>query len=432
MDVKKNTDIRDVWVSLRIILLSLILYLSSDFNVVIVIIAITIIFFYRKIGVFFNPVSLFCLSFGISIVITKLCEELDLLRGLLFTDSLQAIYYYKLSIIVFCLPWLFVRKQPHNDNIFATNFSEYESKKTIYLLNRLSVILAICVLVSFYFLGGVPMFKMITGETDINEHNRLIESLPLGLLAIILNISFVLTLLVSSVISNRKQFKISNLNIVFIVVILIIAATWQGKRQGLLVLIFLITARLFQNKINFLTNKKTYVLLTFGVLLFMILFSNIASYRNFGGSSFTNDELLKYAMYPVMNMAAITKNTPINGHGSLIPLHTFQDFVPYKMRQETQKMYTENIFEPTSPSGYLAAWYLDYGRFGVILGTLILSLSALHLFMQRTKSEKYMRYYVFILWCCATVNIYAHFISLNFFILPFIIIMLIDKVKISV
>jgi oligosaccharide repeat unit polymerase len=384
-----------------------------------------------KLGKILNPVNVFCFSYLIADISVLLCENLDLLRGLLVIDSKNSIEIYNYAIIIFIIPWLIFSTK----GIKRKNF-HFSTKRDIVITKYASYILLCSILITVFYLGGLPIFKMILGETNVSDHNKLIESLPFGLLSIVLNVSIIFSLYLASILFNRKKNNTSFVSLSLWIIICLLASIWQGKRQGLLIFLFFIIARFSQSvdvkyiiniiNIKFLKRAIVYIIL---VVAFANIFFSVNAIRN-NREEIVDNELFQYAMYPPMNLSKIIANNDYSG-STFYPNFILTEILPQRFREDNSLELKKYLFEPTSPSGYLSFWYLDYGIYGVIIGTYLLSISSLHFYKRRNISEKNMRYYIFILWCCVTVSTYSHFISLNFFILPFIIMKLLDKIKIA-
>jgi hypothetical protein len=143
-------------------------------------------------------------------------------------------------------------------------------------------------------------------------------------------------------------------------------------------------------------------------------------------SNVDNSEILSYTMFPVMNFTFTVSGTKFYGN-SIVPNAIINDLFPRRIADNKELIQSELItFEPSSPSGYLNPWYYDYGIFGIIMGSLMLSISSLHFYRRRNTSENNMRKNILLLWCCATAGVYSHFITLNYFVVPMIFISFFD------
>jgi oligosaccharide repeat unit polymerase len=324
------------------------------------------------------------------------------------------------------LPWLtLLFKKP--DIIYEFT----DKSKYVKVVKGLSFILLILLFLGFILLGGTPIFNMILGKLNVDEYNASLINLPFGFLTLILSTSILLNLYLSSFIANRSYYNITYLFIASILLLCLFGALWQGKRQGLLMLIFMIAARLAQRKSNKSVVKKiTTAFITFIVAVtFFFIFTQVSKVRT-NSSETDSYELISYAMYPAMNMVTIIDHFPTYG-SAVVPKHIVSEIIPWRFASGGDEADGSFLFEPTSPSGYFSNWYMDYGYLGVILGALFMSFISKYFFFRRNRSEHHMRIYIFVLWCCATAGVYSHLINLNFFIFPFLILLAINKIKFS-
>lgn len=370
----------------------------------------------KKYRVFFNPISLFTTSLNLSVVSVYLGDIFGLLRGFEIDVTNNVLLIFNIATIFFVLPWVNLTHF-QTDQIHLQRENNLNIKTLILIVTSLIVTLIIS-----YFLGGIPFVDMFFGQLNIVEYNELIKSLPFGLLSIILLLSTLLSLVISSFFSRNNIYKYSPLTLSIVLLIALFLSVWQGKRQGILMLLFFIIARFFQGDSLLKVRKVTFKVKTFivsGLILFITLFSSVGRIRH---NNDVNDyfELLSYTIYPIMNFSGTVSDS--NGMGSSIfPYQTLSGFLPRRVL-DSNPNYDINLslFEPSSPSGYFNSWYIDYGYFGIILGSLILSVVAKYFFSRRFVSENYMRRYILTIWCCSTVGIYNHFLTLNYFLFPLI------------
>jgi oligosaccharide repeat unit polymerase len=269
---------------------------------------------------------------------------------------------------------------------------------------------------------------MLSGKLNIVDYNGLIKRLPMGMLSIFLLISTLFSLFFSSFIVKRNELKYKFWFLTLLFFTTLISTVWQGKRQGILMLFFFVISRFFQKSddskyIYISFSKKIYFTIFF--FLFVFSFMQIGRVRH-NDTNVDNTEILSYTMFPVMNFAYTVSNTNFYGH-SIFPNAVTNDLFPRRIADNKFINQIETItFEPSSPSGYLNSWYYDFGIFGIIFGTLLLSFFSLYFYKRRNYNENNMRKNILILWCCATVGVYNHFITLNYFLIPMISIIGLD------
>lgn len=370
----------------------------------------------KKYRGFFNPISLFTTSLNLSVISIYFGDIFGLLRGFEIDVAFNILLIFNIAVIFFVLPWINL-KHYQTDRFHLK--TENNLKIKTFILIAASLLFTV---LAFYFLGGIPFIEMFFGQLNIVEYNELIKSLPLGLLSILLLLSTLLSLVISTFFSRNNIYKYSPLTLSIILFIALFLSIWQGKRQGILMLLFFIIARFFQGDSLFKVRKLTFKVKTYifsGLVLFIALFSSIGRIRH---NNDINDyfELLSYTIYPIMNFSSTVSDSSVMG-SSIFPYQTLSGFLPRRIL-DSNPNYEINlsVFEPSSPSGYFNSWYIDYGYFGIILGSLILSFVAKYFFSRRFVSENNMRRYILTIWCCATAGIYNHFLTLNYFLIPLV------------
>lgn len=381
-----------------------------------------------KLKTYFNPISLFASALFFSTISIYISDLLGLLREYKIDDSFSILAIFNFSIIFFIIPWLnFKDKLPSSIYLFKTE------RKYVLISKLLIVILFILFFLAFILLGGLPILNMLVGKLDIVEYNTLIKNLPLGMLSILLLISTILSLFFSSFLFSRKEIKIHYIYIIFLLFIAIVSSIWQGKRQGILMLLFFIVARFGQ----YMHQKKAKIkliyklLIVLGFVIFISLFGLIGKIR-YNSSQVDNNELLSYTMYPPMNFALLVSSSSPFGN-SILPSSIFMDILPSRFLESLtiseQKTNEQLIFEPTSPSGYFYPWFNNYGYIGIFLGSILLGSVSKYFYKKRNLSENNMRICILSLWCCATAGIYNHLLTLNYFILPILFLYFINNIK---
>lgn len=378
---------------------------------------------YIRIGFFLNPVSLFISSLTMNLIAIYVCDNLGLLRLYSISDTTKVGTVYNIATLAFALPWITIFPDK------SKTYDFFDKSKSVKVAKYISIGIILGLIAGFILLGGTPIIKMFTGSLEVVEYNESLKGLPLGFLTIILTLTILLYLYLSSFIANRKDYNMGKLWIIYFLIICVVGALWQGKRQGLLMLIFMILARFGQKKIELSFFKRVTYLVVLGGAFFLI-FSQVSKIRT-NADDTDNYELLSYAMYPAMNLVTIVDHFPLSG-STILPRYTVSEIIPNRFGPNANSDTSDSfLFESTSPSGYLAYWYEDYGYWGIGIGVLALSFFSKKMFLERNKSEHNMRAYVLILWCCAMAGVYSHFISLNFFIFPYCILCLINKLNLT-
>lgn len=360
-----------------------------------------LLYYKKRFHTIINPVSIYCLGFILPIVSVIVADQFDLLRGFTADSAHTAIYYYNFCLICFLLPWIYEKY----DNVHY-KFSDHNyMQKTIF---GLSCTLLFLLFLAILFLGGTPVIRMYLGEIDVMEYNILQRRLPLGVLAIITIFSYVLFLYVASFIANRRRYEIAKYKIVLLVIFCVALSLWQGKRQGLLLFIFVCFIRIIINKTQESKKRGNIINTKFIIVLFLffLIFNAVSAFRT--GNDTNNIELLQYSFYPVMNLASMIENNLMNN--TIYPNNVLFEMLPNRFHTAESDI-RSYLFEPTSPSGYFSYWFLDYGILGMALGAFILSLIAKCVYRKRFVSETNLRIYILMLWCCATACIYSHLLT---------------------
>lgn len=303
---------------------------------------------------------------------------------------------------------------------------------TTFLLATLTVVL---LLVTWGLLGNIPLLGMLGGNQSIDDHLLGLKALPLGLMLANLMAATVLALYFASVSSLEELSTEEWISLFILAGVLSVAALWQGNRQMVLIIVFFCFARYFLRSRydrTFVTPKRVLsrsIIMIVSALLFVAAFTAVNYIRlsalgRFSGPS----ELFLYYSWPVYNMASIHAHTGFGGFGD--PSFIFTEILPARLGgKDLVADIAPLLFEPTSPSGYFSYWYLSYGLLGVSLGGLVLGAASRWSFQRSLKSESWAQLYILVLWTCATVSIYSHFITTAFFFAPLVFLLLVQALS---
>lgn len=271
------------------------------------------------------------------------------------------------------------------------------------------------VLLCIAFLDVIPIFEMIKGNLSIQDHHIMLENLPIGLMAFQTGISMALCIIfnINIIYSDRFIHKNSILPLFAIFA----SATWQGSRQ--LALFFVFTLIVISSfRYNIFTIKRLIAVL-FLLIIFINFFILVQDTRLHGQNS-SPYEFIAYLTMPDINFHSILNL--FNTNLDLDSLYIFRELIPHRFVGANYENYVMPIlFEPTSPSGYLAYWFLDFQEFGIIFGSLMIGFASKIFYNRRNLSCKDFSCYILMLWVTFTSDIYSHFISLNNFIFPLIL-----------
>lgn len=363
----------------------------------------------RRFSVFFNPVTLVALGFLLPTLSLFICEKLDLLRGRDLSLVDTSCVYNLIGYFAFLIPWI-----GYKDTYIRESKWVISSYTLFISCKRMMLLTFLCLIMAFVSLGGVPFLRMLNGNLDVEEYNALLSRLPIGLMAIIGALSTVLYLQFATFIVNFSKWKKHKIFLAILLLMCLATAMWQGKRQGLLLFIFIVIAFIFQ-RVHFSFNIKTIrkIIIIAGILfLFWGIFTRISSIRNNTNES-NQFELVEYAMFAPMNWAYMTEL--FSPYGTVyLPSMVVSEIIPRRLGDGLGD-YRDYLFEPTSPSGYFSYWYADYGIWGIVIGGICLGCISKFFYSRRNISEYYMYIYILILWCCVTVVIYSHLLTITLY-----------------
>lgn len=386
--------------------------------------------FWRRFGTVFNPPSLCAFSLGgassIAMFFDALVKSGHVIHAGFVGPTTATAVIFSVGLVAFVVPWLNASRKPHSSTICAdTNMNR--------TLLQLDVLVMTAVIVTWSLLGQIPIHAMLTGSASINDHLANLQRLGPGIMMINLAGLTALSLYVASR-SVYPRLSLSS-KFIFIVSILIalVASGWQGNRQSFLIFLFFVMAR------NFLRWTETYgqmpskekawrmrAYTAISILIFIggftaINYIRLAHEGRFSGPT----ELFLYYSWPVYNVVSITSKIGLGGTGDFMFLLT--ELLPARLGGKgLWGEITPLLFEPTSPSGYFSYWYLSFGVIGVAVGSFFLGLASRYAFEVSLKSEYHLRIYVLILWSCATISVYSHFLSLAYFWIPLLSLLIVD------
>ena len=398
-----------------------------------------VFYYWKAFQTFFNPPSLFLTSFmstlAFSHFVDYLSEFVDI-YGWFRTDPADVTVLYLIGFAFFMVPWVLVPKRigffagRTSDRPYLVDFSKIRQVCAV-----LAAILVVTLGMTFVEMGGIPVLSMFAGTYSYWDHVENLRGLPLGLMSLNLIVTFTLILYVSSFFANPRHYQVRGRFLVILMAVLLLSASWQGNRQIFLMLLFFIFARRLVDRplreggaFSTIRMVRAAFLSLLVVALFaalFILFGVLRLRAEGGGDPF---DLLVYFSWPVYNMMAIIqKLTP--EAADFFPHYLLSEILPARFggKDRTAEL-SDFLFEPSSPSGYFAYWFLDFGYGGVAVGALLLGSFSRWAFLRRLRDETSMRIYLLALWCCATAGIYSHFISINYFLLPLLVQVLVDPI----
>lgn len=389
-------------------------------------------FYMWRLGTVFNPPSLFAFglaaSSAIAIMMDFMAQGNELHAGFV-ADPTSVAVVYGVGVMTFTIPWLLL------PNRRRTNFPAIAVDRGV----RVILPLLVCaiwgfLLATFVLLGGVPLFRMLMSDYSIVDHINSIQDLWPGIMLVNLSLGILLALYLATISTARREHRIGIFLMATALITMLFASSWQGNRQLILIFFFVVSARRF---IKLALGAKSLEVrrerqrlqrfFFFGGVLFLSFFMmmNYIRLASLGVSSGPT-ELLLYFSWPVYNVVAIDSHLGMSGIGNL--QYVLTELLPARWGGKDQmKELAAMLFEPTSPSGYLAYWFVDFGILGVAVGAGLLGLVSRFSFKRMRNSEHGMRKHILVLWCCATAAVYSHFISLAYFWAPLILLEIVER-----
>lgn len=398
----------------------------------------------RVFGSLVNPVALF--SIGLAIpsffvvvveVLTKIVEiefpvELNYDSPSFFPVSLA----YVLAILTFLLPWMLLSKKIRLAQIKTKVFQPISERNYLrFGIFILTAFVLVTIIIVGFNIGGIPLLGMIAGTVDIRDSDKIATGLPIGMLSII-NASIMITMLwfVSYLFDSKSNWRDWKKYVFFILLYLPIMF-WSGKRQSLLFfLVIFILKYILEWDGNATFRKKVVspmliMISSLILLLTTFIIVDAIRYQETGANSIV---FIGYLTWPARNIMSIYEHlnfgsaSDLFGHVNIV----LTELLPARLGGMDQLDITrELLYEPTSPSGFLAYWWIDGGLLYSIFGTLVFSCLSIYIYTRRLTNPSWGRIYWLTLWCCVTSGIYNHFIALNFYWLPLIFFVIEGKVR---
>lgn len=383
---------------------------------------------YYKFHSILNPVSFFSLSFIVQIFLYEIMNAL-LLQNIHFAPmnmEQEILQLYSISMIGFSIPWLFVSRQRYIDMVSINNntFIERRLRTTQYF--ELSIILLVIFLIVIFL--GNPLLQMIRGQISINDLNNSINSLPFGVLGVLVWFSF--TALIRSIIiiiSPEGTFPITITKLAKIsILIIFIASIIYGKRQ-------ILFSGLFFYGVMLLTKSdvdlKRILKFVFYFILFYFIYITIQFLRTNGlgdgsGQVFLFELPLAF-LWPLLNLDRLVE--------FYIPDFQLQGLVSQIIPNRLFGHNIENInyfmFEPTASYSLLFYAYKDFGINGVFFVSFFVGILIILLSFRWKGIFTFYITRLLCLWATITSAFYSHAISNNYFLIPILITIILYSVN---
>ncbi len=378
--------------------------------------------FWRRFGTVFNPPSLTALSLAgassIAVFFDALVQRGNVIHAGFVGSTTTAAVVYSVGLISFVIPWLDLSRKQKTSTMCA-------DKNLSRTLLQISCLVVTALVLTWALLGEIPFLQMALGRESINDHLDNLRRLTPGVMMANLAALVVLCLYIASRSAYPRTSFSSKLIFAFAILVALVACGWQGNRQSFLIFLFFFIVR------NFLSRTERYghkpdkgkvwrMRIYTAISLFVfaggftaINYIRLAHEGRFSGPA----ELLLYYSWPVYNIVSITSKIGIAGTGDYSFLLT--ELLPARFGGKALLgEISQLLFEPTSPSGFFSYWYLSFGAIGVAMGGLVFSLASRYAFEVSLRSEHHLRVYILLLFSCATISVYSHFLSLSYFWIP--------------
>ncbi len=321
---------------------------------------------------------------------------------------------YLLASVCFALPWLTVRKVDGFLKIDSLNPS-VRDLRSIRLVLLLEILALGMVLLLCFGLMGLPLAAMLAGNLDVQQMQENAESLPAGLLAINLWLGILLSLQLSSAITFRDHYRLNGWQLSIITATIIFSAIWQAKRQVLLILLVFMSLFLMADRGRRNRMLRVAIGICVAFLAFLIIYMSV-QYVRIGdrGQDIYYLELVLSGMWPLINLDRVMAST--ESVGQLYSL--VSQLIPHRLFGHGYEGFVDVLFEPTSSVSYVLYAYYDFGYLGIagaalFLGTLTLWVSYLF-----GVSVTGLQIRALVLWVCVSSPFYSHGFSLNYFLVP--------------
>lgn len=396
----------------------------------------------RYFSTYSNPVSFFSIGLAIPLLsqasIDLLPVDWDLLIGLYVQSNSSSTSYAIVmaatltGLAAFCLPWLLWREKtavgggwPPKDE--KRNWGWIASPA---FSGMVAVLLVMC---ASYTLGQLPILAMFEGALDVQQLDSTLNRLPPGLLA---GISLFTTIFILDFVFEKFNGAISRKNTIYFLMLCIILALWNAKRQQLLFLLVIFCATYlyrWDTDQRYRFGRYHFSPYALALLLFILLvgiFVLVDQIRYSEGSS-RAFSILAYLTWPTLNLLSLADNLGFGGLGlrdEAAPF-VFTELLPSRFggKDNVTEM-GDMLFEPTSPSGFIGYWWLDGGVIFIFLGAFLFGCFSRWAYQMRLRSRAQWQLFTLMLWVCLSSGIYSHFIAMVYFWLPMLYLVIRSKI----
>ncbi len=397
----------------------------------------------RLFGSVINPVALFSIGMVLPLFFAGVLDgvasngiEIDFP---VLIDSnpdtiLSTAFAYILALFAFALPFaLGSRQVAHLRSVppHAMEVSEAPYLKRCLLWAGV-VVVGLIGFVSYYLGAGIPIVSMVSGVLDVRDFDQALYDLPFGMMAAINTLLILLLLWVVCLFFDPQSGLRDWRRYAFIMVLFLPVLVWNGKRQ--LILFFLVV--FFMNywsvwstpQSRRVLNVSPSKLAALALMVLLAIFVAVDAVRYQDGLNGGSNALifLGYLTWPARNMMSIYENLGFQAADAMQVdgYYVLAELMPARWGGKQLAIDSGRfVYEPTSPSGYLAYWWFDGGLMFALFGVFLFGSIALIFYFKKHLSQSMNRIYLLVLWCCLTSGVYSHFISLNYFVFPMLLLL---------
>jgi hypothetical protein len=360
-----------------------------------------------------------------------------------FSD--KYLYYWLVlyfSFVIGAFSIELARKKRHTHRVFLRIY------KVRGFFNLYKTFLFIAIGMSIYLLmvfNGIPIL-MYQEDYMIQDSISQRGSMPFGFLGIYQLLSYLLSFMnavfaINLYTQNEKTPLKKRVFGLISVVFIIFSSLFFGHFQNLVVAMFImaiipmiVTNHPYNCYLHIFSIKKHRILLTIMVVIFLIivsisLFGYTRQARNAAESTFLISGLnyaYSYLFFPLLNGSfQISDIDFINFTGN--PLELLKNILPYRVGEyifETKNL-NYAVPEPTAPVGIMASWVSSYG--GITTSMFFYFFGILTQLLYRSSNIANIALYSILAWSLFGVHSYSIIFSLNYFILPAIVIYIITS-----
>lgn len=370
-----------------------------------------------------NPPTIHALAFLGQLAIYAFMQAYALGEGLHFdvvTSTSNIMGAYVLACVSFALPWLTVRKVDGFLQISSLIPSVIDLRyfKLVLFWEIIALGLVLFLAISWI---GFPLGAMLSGTLDVHQMQESLKLLPTGLLAMNLWLGILLSLQLASAITFRGHYRLSGWQLAVVVLMVILSAIWQAKRQVLLIMLVFVTLFLVADRARRDKLWRVMLALCAVFLAFLVVYMAVQFVR-VGDASETifYFELVLSAMWPLINLDGVIAST--EGVGRLYSL--VSDLIPHRLFGHGYEGFVDVLFEPTSSVSYVLYAYYDFGYLGIAGAAFLFGVVTVWVSYLYRSSITGLQIRVLVLWVCISSPVYPHAFSLNFFLLPVLLLFL--------